>query len=346
MVELGGAALAAYLSGALLLFFSGRQLAAVRMRPQDAVHRYVAAFGICMGVALVALAPASLTELSALSGGEQPVLLADDTLRTGAESLLVLIALALEARNLGAPADGRRLRGRLRVHQLAALAVPVTMAALFGAAHIAARGGELEVRGSGRWLLAGYDTLFAGYAVACLWVLGAVLTRQTGRAAPGLLRTGLRLMRAAAVLGVGWSLWTVDDIAAVLAHGRQSGGEDTPSLVLGALCAALTVGGASATVWGGARWSRRLGTPLRQHRARRQHRALEPLWSALLAAALETRRAGRRPAGEPAAGRAPQPVPVTGTVAAEAAWLLRVAGAFAHAPAVAEVRGRTRAACD
>jgi hypothetical protein len=431
VVELGSTDLAAYLAGGLLLFFAGRRMAAVRLHPQDAVQRYVVAFGVCLGAALAALAPASLALLTALGGGEQPVLLAADTLRTGAESLLVLIALALEARN---PAvGGQRLRGRIRAHQLVAVAVPVTMAVLFGAAHIASRGGELVVHGTGRWLLAGYDTLFAGYAVGCLWVLGSVLARQAGRVGPGPQRTGLRLMRAAALVGVLWSLWTVDDIAAILVHGRQGGGEDTPSLVLGAVCAALTVGGASATVWGAARWSRRVGAPLRRYRARWQHRALEPLWSALrsavpgivlddellgdgpepapgrgrlplrhaefalyrriieirdgqlalrahlpaeapqwaaaavgapggargrlrrpvpagavleaalLAAALETRRAGRRPGGDPAAGWAPQPVPGTGTVAAEAAWLLRVAAAFAHAPVVAEVRARAAA---
>ncbi|MFE0458517.1 MAB_1171c family putative transporter [Kitasatospora sp. NPDC058965] len=423
MVELGSSDLAAYLSGGLCLFFAGRRLAALRLHPQDAVQRYVAGFLVCMGAALAALAPASLTRLTTLGLGEQPEILLTDALRTGAESLLVLIGLALEARDTGA-AGARRLRGRIRLHQVAAPAVPVTMALLLGAAHIASRGDELVVSGSGRWLLAGYDTLFAGYAVGCLWVLVSVLGRRTRRAGPGLLRTGLRLMRAAAALGVVWSLWTVDDIAGILADGRQGGGEDTPSIVLGAACAALTVIGASATVWGRARWTVRLAGPLRRCRARRRHRALEPLWSALrsavpgialladgpepgpvrgrvplrhaefalyrriieirdgqlalrahlpaeapqwvvaavrespvgrrrvrrpaplgavveaalLAAALETRRAGTRSGGDPGAGWAPQPVP--GTVAAEAAWLLQVAAAFADGPAVARVRER------
>jgi hypothetical protein len=66
------------------------------------------------------------------------------------------------------------------------------------------------------------------------------------------------------------------------------------------------------------------------------------LEAAALAAALEARRSGR--AGGAPAGPGWVPQPVSGTVAAEAAWLLQVAAAFAGSRLVAEVRQRARAA--
>ncbi|MCC9307137.1 hypothetical protein LN042_08490 [Kitasatospora sp. RB6PN24] len=405
MSDLGPADLAAYLSAALFLLLAGQRIAAARRQPDDRVQRYAIAFALCLGGGLVMRARATLTALGRLDDGTAPGLLGD-LLKTAAVGLLVLLALTL--RDRGEPESRPRSRRLLRRHSAALLTVSVLLVVLVHAAHPSVRGDRLLAHGADRWLLAGYDALFGGYAVCCLAVLGAVLARQTRSAGAGLLRTGLRLMAASAAVGVLWSLWTADDVVSVLLRGSQDSGEDAPSDVLGTICALLAVSGASVTVWGATRWGARITAPARWLRARRRYRALEPLWSALhtavpgialapsptrrpplrtaefalyrriieirdgqlalrpylqpqlpewlaavgaggepdgavleaaaLAAALEARRAGR-PGGEPAGpGWVPQPVP--GTVAAEAAWLLQVAAAFAGSRLVAEVRQR------
>ncbi|WP_344442699.1 MAB_1171c family putative transporter, partial [Kitasatospora nipponensis] len=281
MAELGATDLLAYLGATLFLTLAAQRWAAVRGEGADPVQRHVFGFALCMGGALAALAPATVRAAGGAGVGQSAALMLGDTLKTGAVSLLVLAALGLQARGVGPSSPRTRIRVRIRRHVLAAVLVPPVMVLLFSAAHGAVRGDELVVHGWGRWLLAAYDTLFAGYCVGCLAVLGAVLARQARRARPGPLRTGLRLMTCATAVGVLWSLWALDDITDILASGRQGGGEDEVSNLLGVLCAALTVGGAGFTLWGGTRWGARLTAPARWPRARRQYLALEPLWSAL-----------------------------------------------------------------
>ncbi|GAB2691053.1 MAB_1171c family putative transporter [Kitasatospora kifunensis] len=298
MVELGPADLAAYSAAALLLGFAGQRLAAVRSNRSDLIQRYACGFALCMGGALVTRAPGLVTATGPTGFGSELLLLIGDMMKVGAVSLLVLIALVLQARG----SDPLAVRARLRRWTVPTVAVPLCLALLFCAAHPTHHGGQLMVTGWGRWLLVGYNLLFAGYSVGCLVVLGTVLVYQTRLAAGNnLLRTGLRLMTLAVVVGALWSLWALDDVAWLLAHGRQSDSEDTISNVLGALCTGLTVGGATATVWGGTRWGAGITAPARWLRARRRYTALEPLWSALHSAvpgiALgEGAGTGRRPA--------------------------------------------------
>ncbi|GAA1945615.1 MAB_1171c family putative transporter [Kitasatospora viridis] len=403
MVELGPADLEAYLSATLFLLFAAQRMHAARAHPDDQAQRYAIGFALCMGAALVALAPATVAAISrAGAGPPDSVKVFGDDLKTLAVSLLVLLALGLRARS--EPEARPRLRRWIRRWLAAALAVPALMALCMRGAGLAMRGDALVVHGTGRWLLACYDVLFMGYPVCCLVVLGAVLTRQARLVEAGLLRTGLRLMTAAVGVGVVWSLWTLDDVADVLIRGSQGVGEDTPSNVLGVLCASFAVGGATVTVWGATRWGARITAPLRWLRARRRYRALGPLWSALhtavpgialaprpnrrpplraaefalyrriieirdgqlalrphlpaelpewitaaagegdphgavleaaaLAAALESRRCGRRAAE--CQEWAPQEL--AGTVDAEATWLLQVAAAFTGSRLVADVR--------
>lgn len=111
-----------------------------------------------------------------------------------------------------------------------------------------------------------------------LWrpaVLGQVLVRHLRSAGRGLLLIGLLLALAAVVVGILWTLWSLDDIVDVLARGTQDGGEDTLSNALGIVCVALAVAAATVTLW-----SIRLAAPLRWLRAYRSYRNLEPLWSA------------------------------------------------------------------
>ncbi|WP_327069873.1 hypothetical protein OG500_29540 [Kitasatospora sp. NBC_01250] len=297
MAELGPADLAAYSAAALLLGFAGQRLAAVRANRGDLVQRYACGFAFCMGVALVTRAPGLVAATGPTGIGSGLLLLVGDVMKIGAVSLLVLVALLLQARG----SDPLVVRARLRRWSVPATVVPLCLVLLFCGADASHHGGQLMVHGDGRWFLVGYNLLFAGYSVSCLLVLGGVLTHQTRLAAGNLLRTGLRLMTLAAAVGALWSLWALDDAVRLIVHGSQSDSEDTLSNILGALCTGLTVSGATATVWGGTRWGARITAPARWLRARRRYTALEPLWSALHSAvpgiALgEGAGAGRRPA--------------------------------------------------
>ncbi|MFJ8472374.1 MAB_1171c family putative transporter [Kitasatospora sp. NPDC094011] len=75
-------------------------------------------------------------------------------------------------------------------------------------------------------------------------------------------------------------------------------------------------------------------------RSRRRHDVAATVEAAGIAAALEAAGAGHRYPGEPSAGYAPYEGQVG--IDEEAAWLVKVADAFATSPAVAEVRSRVR----
>ncbi|MCX4749964.1 hypothetical protein OG455_31355 [Kitasatospora sp. NBC_01287] len=295
MAGAGAADLAEYGSAALFLAFAAQRFAALRNWRGDLVNLFAGGFALCMGAGLVALAPSTLAAASIGSNRELTLLLGD-LLKTVAVGLLVLIALLLQ----GPRGDPGAARARLRRWTVAVIAVPGCLALLFRAARIADQGQEFMVSGGRRWPLAGYDLLFGGHSVCCLLVLGSVLARQARLTGRGLLRTGLRLMTLAAVVGVLWSAWALDDVRDVLLHAQQKAGEDTVSDVLGVLCAGLTISGATVTMWGGTRWGTRLTAPVRWWRARRRYAALGPLWEALHLVmpqiALGEGAGGRRPA--------------------------------------------------
>ncbi|MGF1428039.1 MAB_1171c family putative transporter [Kitasatospora sp. LaBMicrA B282] len=268
--------LAAYGSAALFLAFAGQRLTAVRRNRGDQVSLYAGGFALCMGGGLVALAPSTLAAVS-IGSSREATLLLGDLLKTGGVGLLVLIGLLLQ----GPPGDPAAVRARLRRWTAGLVCVPLCLTLLFWSSRISDRGEQFVVSGWHRLPLAGYNLLFGGWSVCCLVVLGSVLARQARWVDPGLKRTGLRLMTLAAAVGVAWSCWTLDDVRDVLLYAEQKGGEDTVSDAIGVLCAALTVSGATATVWGGTRWGARLTAPVRWWQARRRYAALEPLWAAL-----------------------------------------------------------------
>ncbi|SEG54398.1 hypothetical protein SAMN05216223_106120 [Actinacidiphila yanglinensis] len=391
--------LTAYVAAAVFLVFGAHRLAVTRTAGADPAQRYVSAFALCMTPGMLLNAPST----EALVGRPAPQLvesgLLAHALKTGGLSFLVLVALALRV-----PAVPR---APLRRQIALAVAVQVGSVALFLAAGVGVRDGSVVTADGHGWQLAGYNTLFAVYGAWCLLVLGRELARHATRTDPGLLRTGLRLMMLATVVGVLWTLWTFDDVADNLAHGRQAMEEDLTANSLGAVTAAFATGGATVTLWGGP-----LSARLRWLRARRRWLALDPLWSALhselpeialtagapprqrpalrhaefalyrriieirdghlalrayfhpavpawvaeaadpdphdavveaaaIAAALANRRCGR--CHDAGAEPAPPPHVVSGTVDAEAAWLLQVTDAFTRSPVVAHVRARVAA---
>lgn len=402
--------LGAYLAASVFLAFAAHRLVITRGEAADPAQRYVAGFAICLGAAIALNARATLGALVRrvpLRGAD--VVLTHE-LKTAGLTFLVLLALAL------APPDARRSSLRLRRLRQVGLAVAVQAgsAGLFLAADPTVderRDMVLAVRGSA---LAAYNAIFALYGCWCLLALVRALARHTRDTAPGLLRTGLRLMMLAAALGAAWTLWAFKDVATDVASGQQGLGEDPVSVVLGGVTALLATGGATTSLWGD-----RLTALPRWLRTRRAYHRLEPLWTelhclfpeialapsgavwlrspqqaefalyrrvieirdghmalrpyrepglvdqvrrmlggvpetgpaaarhaavveaAVMAAALENKRAGRRCDTE--APPDPPTAPPARTVDAEADWLLSVTAAFTRSPVVAGVRGRARA---
>ncbi|MFF7981766.1 MAB_1171c family putative transporter [Streptomyces sp. NPDC007901] len=397
--------LTACLAALVFLVFAGHRLTLTRGGGADPAHRDVAGFALCAGMAMPLNAPAVLHVLERFVSAPCAELLLTWELKAAAGTFLALVALTLDPRVAGpVPMRRRRRIGAAVVVQAAALG-------LFLASGVTADGAYfVAAPGRGR-VLAAYNVLFVAYLCWSLCVLARALVRHARQTPPGPLRTGLRLAALATATAVVWTLWTLDDAAANITTGRQGLSEDLLSTTLGMLTAVLVTAGATATLWG-----ERITAPLRRLRARRTHRALEPLWTALhtelpeialdpdaarrpalrqaefaryrrvieirdgilalrpdqraealdrtvraldgtglaavdreavleaavIAAALEDKRAGRLYDGAPdQAG--PTPSARLETVEDEAAWLVRVARAFTRSPVVRDIRERVRA---
>ncbi len=266
-------------AGLLALFGAARLLKALR-GGADPAQGYVGGFALCLAASLVLPAPGVLAWADRVTGRPVLLILAGDALTLAAANLIVLLAVSLN----GTPAPPVR-------QALLAAGTQVLSAVLFATARPRMYGGGLHTSGADRWLLAGHNALFAGYALYGLALLVRELTRGARSAPPGALRAGLRITTAAAVAGAVWAAWTADDVISLLSTGVQGGQEDAVSGVLAVVTALLTVGGATAMLWAGA-----LGAPVRWLRARRRHRALEPLWSALHAVMPEIALASAEPA--------------------------------------------------
>jgi hypothetical protein len=265
---------AAYLAAAVLLGFAARRLVTERRRgaaypARGALYGFV----VCEGLAMGLLATGTSNLLVRLGVSALLVVLTGEILRTAGISFLMGIGRTL----LAEPAKAGSRRGPARV-LLTALAVQAAMIGTFLAAHPrTARDWSVQVHGGAHeLLLSAHDGIFAVYAVWVLADITRALTHESRRVEPGPLRTGTRLMLAAACVAMVWASWTGDDIADVLRTGTQNGSEDAVSNVLGAVCASSVVAGATVTRWGEA-----MGAPLRWYRAYRSYAALGPLWRAL-----------------------------------------------------------------
>ncbi|MBD0738406.1 MAB_1171c family putative transporter [Streptomyces sp. CBMA29] len=275
-----------FTAAAFFLVFGVHRLVITRRAWSDSAQRYVYGFALCLGSGMLFNTPTLTRALSANTTFDNLVNLGIHDLKMVGFAFLVLVAYALKS-----PAAAPRA---VRLHMWAAGAILAVSTALYLVADPDIAGDVLTVSSGHRWALASYNALFALYGSLCLAVLARELADHVGRTAPGLLRTGLRLMLLAAAVGAVWTLWALDDVIADLRDGSQGVAEDVVSSMLGAVTAALATGGATTTLWVGA-----LGAPMRWLRAYRSHRALEPLWSALHSElpeiALDPSAADRRP---------------------------------------------------
>ncbi|WP_416972986.1 MAB_1171c family putative transporter [Streptomyces sp. 4F14] len=252
----------AVLAALLFLAFAAHRLLTTRGARRAPEQRDAAGFALCAGTAILLNAPA----VTGLLDRPTAEILLPYQLNTAAVSFLTLIAPALDS---AAPEPALRRR-RIRT----ALLVQALGIGLFLTAHVTVTDTAVTPAPGRAWLLAAYNALFAGYVCWCLHVMARTLLARTRGIRPGSLRTGLLLATLSTATGALWALWALDDVAANLAHGGQAAGEDLVSTTLGMITAVLATAGATATLW---------AAPARWLRARRAHRALDPLWSALYA---------------------------------------------------------------
>lgn len=193
------------------------------------------------------------------------MILLGHTVRTSAVSLLMFMAYAVARRPIrGLPVFA------------AATAQFAGVTVFIAARPVIGPNDSLVAHGSGQWLLAAHDLVFAGYTGWSLAAAALAFGREAKRTDPGPVRTGLRLSLAALAVGMAWTAWTVDDIAHVLSTGIQDGSEDLVSNALGALCATLI---AAATLV--AKWHTGYAVVRERVHTYLVYRRLTPLWEAM-----------------------------------------------------------------
>ena len=121
-----------------------------------------------------------------------------------------------------------------------------------------------------------YDLVLMAYETWGLVTFIVLIGRYARMAAPGLLRTGLRLIIAGAAVAVAWSAWQLDDIRMALTDHQNDTYQDWPSAALATGCVLLATAGATLTAWGPV-----LSVPVRWLAARLRYRRIQPLWGAV-----------------------------------------------------------------
>lgn len=121
-----------------------------------------------------------------------------------------------------------------------------------------------------------YDVVLILYEVWGLLTFAELLGRYARLVEPSLLRTGLRLIIAGALIGVLWSAWQFDDIRIALAQRENTTAEDEVSTALAAACVLVSAAGGTLTAWGPY-----LGRPFRWLGAQWRYARIRPLWQAM-----------------------------------------------------------------
>ncbi|MFD3523510.1 MAB_1171c family putative transporter [Streptomyces sp. NPDC058653] len=253
--------MAVYAAAGIFLCFALFRLC---VAPTGIIQRCTWGFALCLGVSLLLNAPnvRPAHDLTPL------LVVLTHGLKLAALTCVALIGAALDRPSVGR-ATWLRLAGW-------GLAVQVSSAVLYNASRVVVTHETVLVAPGRAWAFALYNVIFALYGALCIVPLALALARHARRAAPGRIRTGLRLITLACCAGVLWTSWALSDAYDILRDGHVGLGEDLISTLMGVTVALVGVGGASARFWPDV-----LGTPARWLRARRSYHALEPLWTAL-----------------------------------------------------------------
>ncbi|MFF2073699.1 MAB_1171c family putative transporter [Kitasatospora sp. NPDC058162] len=259
----------AYLMCAQAVLATVVRLALTRGLRRPPGERRLMAFLLGLGAGVAVLAPGTRAAVP-WDGAARLLPLLGVELKLGAECALALLGYGLRPRG-----DGRGGTAGRRQAVGSALVMALAAAAYLGGG-VRPEGTELVAGAGGRAQLVLYDALFTAHGCWCVGVFGLVILRSSGRVAPGLPRTGLRLIAAGAAFGLAWSALSAVPLLEAVATGRQEIAENTVAAPAAVLCLALGIGGTTLAVW-----TEALTRSARRARAWRDHRRLGPLWTAL-----------------------------------------------------------------
>jgi hypothetical protein len=124
-----------------------------------------------------------------------------------------------------------------------------------------------------------YDVVLICYELWGLLTFTTLISQYARLVEPSLLRTGLRVIMAGALIGALWAGWQFDDIRIALSQHENTTSEDEVSAVLAACCVLVSAAGATLTAWGPY-----LGPPVRWLGAQWRYARIQPLWQAMHAA--------------------------------------------------------------
>lgn len=260
---------ASYLACALAVIVAGYKLFRARNETgnQAMAIRCLCGFFLCLGLGMTVMAPMTLIA----AGGIEPVpnltRFLGNALEMCAAHFLLLLAHAVES-----PARARARLPALR----AVLAAGVTaMGALLLAGDTEFTLNFVNVY-STNVAIVGYLAVFFGYIGWCMVVFIPPIVRYSRRAEPMLFRISLRIVTAAGAVGVLWTAWSGVRPPITLLTGVPLGTTVPVGSILGSVCIALWVLGATLPLWG--RYPVRVW---RRARAVRAYRQINPLWTEL-----------------------------------------------------------------
>ncbi|MEV4183968.1 MAB_1171c family putative transporter [Streptosporangium canum] len=256
-----------YLAAGLLVLISAGKLAAARRIPLSPGMRYLLGFFLSMAAALAVSAEPTARLL--LAHGLPTValvcLLVSNALQVLAVRFLVRLARATQT-----PVP------RTRLWPLVLCWVLMTVCFVDVVLHA----DQLNTPGFGwRFGAVGYQAVLVGYAVGCLMTFMRVLTRHARQCPRGSFRTGLQVIVTASAVTVVWGLYCGLPTLWLSVTGLSGDNFLPVGRMIGLTAMALWVVGAVVTTWQGM-----VERPLRWLTARRNVRAVTPLWSVLVAA--------------------------------------------------------------
>ena len=228
-------------------------------------RRHIAGFAVCIAGALGLDAWMTL-EIT----GPMPAIagLISDELKVAALCFLVLFANSVRP---------KAVRGR-RFVLVTALAMAVSAVLFFVSG--ANQSADVVTFAPDRvGFFVAYDVVLICYEVWGLLSFTVLIGRYARLADPSLLRTGLRVIMAGALIAVLWAAWQFDDIRIALTQRENTTSEDEVSAVLAAACVLVSAAGATLTAWGPY-----LSGPFRWLAAQWRYAQIRPLWQAMHAA--------------------------------------------------------------
>jgi hypothetical protein len=246
----------------LVLCYKVRLARADRQTPG---RRHIAGFAVCIAGALGLDAWMTLEitgPVPAVAG------LVSDELKVAALGFLVLFANSVRP----AAVPGRR-------YAAPTVATMVSCVALFYLSGADQSTDVVTFAPDRVGIFVAYDVVLLCYEVWGLLTFVGMLGRYARLVEPSLLRTGLRLIIAGALIGVLWAAWQVDDIRIALSQHENTTSEDEVSALLAAGCVLVSAAGATLTAWGPY-----LSGPFRWLAAQWRYAQIRPLWQAMHAA--------------------------------------------------------------